>query len=76
VRSPFTYTPDGTEIERVIEVSLDTLLDPATFRVEEWTLGGRQRQIALYDCHGDVVWGVTARILKQFLDLVFGEASR
>ena len=76
IRNPFTYTPDGAEIERVIEVSLETLLDPATFRVEEWNLEGRHLQISLYDCHGDIIWGVTARILKQFLDLVFGEASR
>lgn len=73
IRNSFPCTPDGTEIERVIEVSLETLLEPATFRVEEWNLGGRQRQVSLYDCHGDIIWGVTARILKQFLDLVFAQ---
>ena len=33
------FVPDGREIERVIEVPLETLADPAIFRAETWTRG-------------------------------------
>ena len=73
IGSPAQYVPDGKEIERIIEIPLQTLRDPAIFKVEEWELNGRRRLIYVYHYEGEVIWGVTARILKQFLDLVFGE---
>lgn len=71
VRAPVTYTPDGREAEKVLELPLAAFLDPANFRVEHWERGGRLRPVYFYDVEGEVVWGATARILKQFLDLCF-----
>lgn len=71
VRAPVTYTLDGREVERVLELPLAAFLDPANFRVEHWERGGRLRPVYFYDVEGEVVWGATARILKQFLDLCF-----
>ena len=73
VSSPFTYLPDGEEIERVIEVPLSVLLDPANFRVESWMRNGKPHPVYVYTCNDEVIWGLTAAILKQLLDLVFGE---
>jgi 8-oxo-dGTP pyrophosphatase MutT (NUDIX family) len=69
--------PDGREIERVIEVPLDTLADPAIFHAETWTRGGEAHEVYFYQvAPDDVVWGATARIVKQFLDLLAEESRR
>jgi 8-oxo-dGTP pyrophosphatase MutT (NUDIX family) len=71
VREPRTWRPDGREIEQVLELPLAGLLDPASFRMEIWERDGKPTPVYFYECQGQVVWGATARILKQFLDLVF-----
>ena len=69
--------PDGREIERVIEVPLATLADPAIFHAETWTRGGEEHEVYFYQvAPDDVVWGATARIVKQFLDLLAEESRR
>lgn len=70
VRKPVAWRPDGKEIEQVLELPLAGLMDPASFRVEIWTGGGQPTPVYFYECQGQVVWGATARILKQFLDLL------
>ena len=73
VTRPVVFQPDGREIERVIEVPLETLRDPAIFRTELWEVGGVGHDVHFYDVSvEDVIWGATARILKQFLDIVDG----
>ena len=73
VTRPVVFQPDGREIERVIEVPLETLRDPSIFRTELWEVGGEGHDVHFYDVSvEDVIWGATARILKQFLDIVDG----
>jgi len=59
------------EIDKVLEVPLAHLLRPEIFRVEDWTWKGRQHPVFFYSFTGHEIWGLTAAILKQFLDLVF-----
>jgi 8-oxo-dGTP pyrophosphatase MutT (NUDIX family) len=76
VSEPVEFVPDGREIERVIEVPLATLADPAIFRAEVWTRDGEAHTVYFYQVSPeDVVWGATARIVKQFLDLLAGEEA-
>jgi len=71
VRGEVDLAPDGREIERVIEVPLDVLRDPAIFRKEIWERGGESHDVYFFSVSiEDVVWGATARILRQFLDLI------
>jgi len=70
VRGPVVWQPDGEEIEKVIEVPVAALLERGCFRVERWERDGIARDVYFYDYHGDTIWGATARILKQYLDLV------
>jgi 8-oxo-dGTP pyrophosphatase MutT (NUDIX family) len=71
------FVPDGREIERVIEVPLDTLADPGIFRAETWTRGDEAHEVYFYQVSpDDLVWGATARIVKQFLDLLAEEERR
>jgi 8-oxo-dGTP pyrophosphatase MutT (NUDIX family) len=71
-----TFTPDGREIERVIEIPLAHLLEPATFREEEWEREGVKRAVLFVSYGDDVVWGTTGRILREVLDAMFPEVAR
>ena len=75
VTAPVAWRPDGREIQQVLEVPLAGLLDPACFRVEMWERGGELTPVYFYDYRGEVIWGATARILKQLLDLVFPQGT-
>ena len=46
------------------------LLADGSFRLEEWERNGVRRPVYFFDYHGETIWGATARILKQYLDLI------
>jgi 8-oxo-dGTP pyrophosphatase MutT (NUDIX family) len=71
VLDPVEFRPDGREIERVLEVPLQTLRDPTIFRTELWERNGEPHPVLFYQVsQDDVIWGATARILSQFLALL------
>ena len=70
VRGPVAWQPDGHEIERVIEVPVAALLEQGCFRVEQWERAGVVRDVYFYEYGDTTIWGATARILKQYLDIV------
>lgn len=70
VRAPVAWQPDGHEIEKVIEVPLAALRDLANLRVEYRERGGVRHQVLFWDYQGETIWGATARILKQYLDVL------
>ncbi len=70
VRRPMAWQPDGEEIEKVIEVPFELLAAEGSFRVEQWAHDGVTRPVYFFDYQGETVWGATARILKQYLELV------
>lgn len=53
------------EVESLIEFPLQTLLDPAAKRAEEWLLHGRPTHVPFYYYQGAVIWGATAMILSE-----------
>jgi len=75
VTEPVEFVPDGREIERVLEVPLRVLRDPAIFHTELWERDGTAHEVHFYRVSGeDVIWGATARILNQFLGLLDTDA--
>ena len=72
VRAPVAWQPDGHEIEKVIEVPLAALHDRANLRVEYRERGGVLHEVLFWDYQGETIWGATARILKQYLDVLEG----
>lgn len=59
---------DG-EISEVIEAPLDHFRQPGVHHVEDWTHRGRVHPVDFYRYGEHVVWGLTAAILRQLLDL-------
>jgi 8-oxo-dGTP pyrophosphatase MutT (NUDIX family) len=72
VRAPVAWQPDGHEIEKVIEVPLAALRDRSNLRVEYRERDGMSHEVLFWDYQGETIWGATARILKQYLDVLDG----
>jgi 8-oxo-dGTP pyrophosphatase MutT (NUDIX family) len=70
---PYRYRVNPDEIAEVIELPLERLRDPAVFRTEDWHHRGRLHPVYFYTVDEHVIWGLTARILHQFLGRVFPE---
>jgi len=66
---PFRLSPG--EVQAVLEVPIRVLLDPRNVRTETWDRGGDPRLIYFYSIGSDLVWGATARVITQFLQVVF-----
>jgi 8-oxo-dGTP pyrophosphatase MutT (NUDIX family) len=64
------FVPSPDEIERIIEVPLEFLLAPKVFEAREWTWQGRTFPLFFVNYGGDTIWGLTAAILKQFIDII------
>jgi 8-oxo-dGTP pyrophosphatase MutT (NUDIX family) len=66
VPNPYPFRVAESEIAELIEAPVAALLDPKA--LETKTLPGRDEPVLFYH-HGEhVIWGATARILKEFLD--------
>jgi 8-oxo-dGTP pyrophosphatase MutT (NUDIX family) len=62
--------PNPAEVERAFDVALVELLDPDVYREELWTFAdGTERPMEFFELFGDTVWGATARMLVELLDL-------
>ena len=70
VPHPYPYRLDPFEIERLILLPISTLLRGAPFREEIWEREGRPVSVFFYEHDRETVWGLTARILKQFVEVV------
>ncbi len=68
---PYSFRVNPAEIVELIPLPLSVLCDPSRFREELWERDGRNLPIYFYTVGSTVIWGLTARILKQFLDVVF-----
>ena len=63
--------PNPAEVERAFTVSLVELSDPDVYREEIWTFpDGTDRPMYFFELVGDTVWGATARMLYELLDVV------
>lgn len=75
--APFVYGVHGDaeawvasrEVDQVHWVTLDELRAPETHSSVDIALPGGNRAFPCYRVVGEVVWGLTYRILSQFLDL-------
>ena len=67
---PYRFKISEAEIAELIEVPLASLLDEDCFGEMEITRGDRKEIVYAYQYGRHTIWGATARILKQFLDLI------
>ena len=67
---PYKFTPNPNEIAEIFDVPVHTLLRKATVRQEPQSINGEPIIELFYEYEGIIIWGATARILKQLLNLI------
>jgi 8-oxo-dGTP pyrophosphatase MutT (NUDIX family) len=67
---PYPFKLSPVEIAELIEVPLSALLDEDCFSEREIIRGTSKEVVNAYQYENHVIWGATARILRQFLDLI------
>ncbi|MFC1957969.1 NUDIX hydrolase [Chloroflexota bacterium] len=66
---PHTLKIDPTEVEEIIEVPISALLNKDCVHEGTDFLDGQVINAYFYHYQENVIWGATARILNQFLDI-------
>ena len=67
---PYEFKVSTAEIAEVLEVPIPLLMDLANLREEVRMVGGKLVKAYSYAYNGNLIYGATARILTQFLDLL------
>jgi len=67
---PYMFRPSPIEIAELIEVPISHLLREDCFSEKEIVRMGKKEIVYAYQYRNHVIWGATARILKQLLDLI------
>ena len=64
-----TYRLADSEVDRLVEPRLDELLDPACVRRESMMWDELSRDVPYFALDDLVVWGATAMVLAEFIDI-------
>ena len=67
---PYEFRPSTIEIAEVVEIPLNVLRDPASWRWDSRLEDGERVAVRSYGYQEHLVYGATAKILDQFLDVV------
>jgi 8-oxo-dGTP pyrophosphatase MutT (NUDIX family) len=67
---PYPFKMNRQEIEEVLEVPLAVFLDEDKFREEFRERNGEPLRVYFFQHEAHTIWGATARILKQLIDLL------
>jgi 8-oxo-dGTP pyrophosphatase MutT (NUDIX family) len=62
--------PSDEEVARILEISVNELLDENRLSEREWTREGQTLTVPLFAVHGTEIWGATAMVLAEFLTLL------
>lgn len=67
---PDDLVADPGEVEHILHVPLSDLLHPEAFHEEIWRFpDGHDRSLTFFEIVGDTIWGATARMLRQLLNV-------
>lgn len=68
--APYPFVHSEAEVAEILEVPLDHLRDESNVVAEPRIYQGREIIAYSFRWRDHVIWGATARILKQFLELI------
>jgi hypothetical protein len=66
----YPYAINDHEVAQVVEVPLAFLMDERNMELEVRQHQGRQVLVPAFSYNGHRIWGATARILHQFIELL------
>lgn len=71
IPSRLPLEPNPGEIDSIHRVPLSYLLDPANRRLDQIDFAGKVRYVPAWHWQGEVIWGLTAYILAELLNVGF-----
>jgi len=66
---PYDWRFSDEEVAYLLEVPLRHLLDPASHIPDRRSINGKTYVFPSFEWKGDLIWGATARMLSNFLDI-------
>ena len=66
---PYVFKANTFELDEIFDVPISALMDETSFRQEDWGDGINKGTAYFYDYNGRVIWGATAAITRQFLEI-------
>lgn len=63
--APPVLRPDPSEVDRVLLPPVDGFRDADSWRIERWD----GRPVHFFDVEGEILWGATARMVRQLVGL-------
>ncbi|MBN2243457.1 MAG: CoA pyrophosphatase [Acidobacteria bacterium] len=70
VRTPFETKRQVAEVAEILHVPFSVFLDPTKLRVEWNRHPGREPDVYFYSFGNHEIWGLTARIIKDFFEFL------
>jgi 8-oxo-dGTP pyrophosphatase MutT (NUDIX family) len=67
---PFVLAPNVEEVAEVLHVPLQVFRDRSGFRIEIRRREGQDYPVYFYEYQGQEIWGLTARIIHDLLELL------
>jgi 8-oxo-dGTP pyrophosphatase MutT (NUDIX family) len=65
------FNPDHQEVEKVIVIRLKDLINEGSLKMKEFVVSnGLKITAPCYDIDGNLIWGATAMILSEFIEIV------
>jgi len=64
------FRPDAGEIAELLEIPVASLQSPGVRRTEKRFFRGAERDVYFYEVGRHTIWGATARILKNLLEIL------
>ena len=59
------------EVEKIIEVSVDELIDDTNQRKKNTTIRGIPVTMPYFNLNNEIVWGATSMILSEFKEIIY-----
>ena len=69
------FKPSHIEVAEVLEIPLDHLLDKKNVRREMWNIRGSDVEVPFYAFGEHKIWGATAMVLAELLEIIKGLSS-
>ena len=67
---PYSFVPSPEEIDEIIMLPVADFRKEGVLNEEYRRYNERTQKVSVYQCGGHVIWGATAKILRQFLGLI------
>lgn len=68
---PYRFRINGEEVKRLIEVPLRVfLVENSADRMDDVQYGGNTYHSLVFPYDGEVIWGATARIMENFVEIL------